>query len=106
VLQFFNDPRTKNLAFSREQEQVGNPFSITINSVSHLSPSLIPIHASSSSPAAPLPTLVFTGESSHYATDTEVRGRVSLTPDNQVRWTFIIAYGGQDRWTLEGVQVS
>lgn len=36
-----------------------------------------------------------------------IRGCVRLTTDDppQVRWTFVVRYGGADRWQLEGVQV-
>ena len=62
-------------------------------------------------PVSPdLPVLYFSGVSQGYAGSYRrpaigVRGTVSLVPGGrEVRWRFVIAYGGQDQWQLEGVQ--
>ncbi|KDE07732.1 hypothetical protein MVLG_02005 [Microbotryum lychnidis-dioicae p1A1 Lamole] len=34
-----------------------------------------------------------------------IRGTVSITPDNEVHWQYIIRYSGQDQWLMNGVQV-
>jgi hypothetical protein len=34
-----------------------------------------------------------------------IRGNVWLTYDDDVRWRYVISYGGEDRWHLEGVQL-
>lgn len=48
-----------------------------------------------------LPPLRFTGKSRYGGNDIEgqsTRGEVVVTPDHQVRWTWTVRYGGQDRW--------
>ena len=56
-----------------------------------------------------LPVLYFSGFSRgyelHYQPLIRVRGCASLIPGaREVRWRFIINYGGRDQWQLEGVQ--
>ncbi len=56
-----------------------------------------------------LPVLFFSGYSrgngSPHGAAIGVRGRASLVPGGrEVRWRFIIHYGGHDQWQLEGVQ--
>jgi hypothetical protein len=48
-----------------------------------------------------LPPLKFSGRG--YAGEIEgdghaMRGEVVITPDHQVKWTWVVTYGGQDRW--------
>ncbi|SCV73544.1 BQ2448_7470 [Microbotryum intermedium] len=38
-------------------------------------------------------------------TQRSIRGTVSMTPDHEVHWQFIIRYSGQDQWLMNGVQV-
>ena len=53
-----------------------------------------------------VPPLFFSGTSvSAMLMRTRVRGSVWITPDRQIAWHYIIAYGGEDRWSLRGVQV-
>ncbi|GAA96145.1 uncharacterized protein L969DRAFT_14343 [Mixia osmundae IAM 14324] len=55
-----------------------------------------------------LPVLYFSGVSGGhgaYRPQTRVKGRVSLMPGaREVRWRWIVNYGGSDRWQLDGVQ--
>ena len=56
-----------------------------------------------------LPPLYFSGTSQGYGGSVRpligVRGRVNLCPGGrEVRWRFLISYGGGDQWQLEGVQ--
>ncbi|OCL02427.1 hypothetical protein AOQ84DRAFT_434385 [Glonium stellatum] len=55
-----------------------------------------------------LPMLYFSGTSGGHRSRRPliaVRGTVSLLPGGrQVRWRFLISYGGADQWQLEGVQ--
>lgn len=56
-----------------------------------------------------LPMLYFSGMSrgfdGAYRPPIGVRGSVSLVPGGrEVRWRFLINYGGEDQWQLEGVQ--
>lgn len=56
-----------------------------------------------------LPAIQFCGSSTNgsQVRVSEIRGQVSLTTDDppQVRWTWIVRYGGEDRWRLEGIQI-
>jgi hypothetical protein len=56
-----------------------------------------------------LPVLYFSGisraHSGIHRPVVGVRGRASLVPEGrEVRWLFVISYGGQDQWQLQGVQ--
>lgn len=53
-----------------------------------------------------VPQLFFSGTSvSAMMMRTRLRGSVWMTPDRQIAWHYIISYGGEDRWSLRGVQV-
>lgn len=48
-----------------------------------------------------LPPLKFTGKSRYGGGDIEgqsIRGEVCLTPDREVRFTWVVRYAGEDRW--------
>lgn len=34
-----------------------------------------------------------------------IRGSVSRTPEGEVFWSYIIRYGGEDKWKMQGIQI-
>ena len=55
-------------------------------------------------PDTPHPTLYFSGTSTG-PNGSLFRGSVRMLDDGQRWWTFVIRYGGSDRWQTEGVEV-
>ena len=65
---------------------------------------LTPTCARPSTSSSTLPRIHFSGTSTSPVPST-VKGSARLSPDGQVRVTYVIAYGGTDRWRLEGIQI-
>ncbi|KAL7414372.1 hypothetical protein BDY24DRAFT_414577 [Mrakia frigida] len=67
---------------------------------------LVPTCARPSATSSTLPRIHFSG-TSNSPVQSEVRGNVRLTNDNppQVRVTYVISYGGSEKWKLEGMQM-
>lgn len=38
-------------------------------------------------------------------THRSIRGTVSMTPDNEVHWQYMIRYSGRDQWLMNGIQI-
>lgn len=90
-------------------EAVGNYMKMELKFGLHGDAQNLP-HVRSNLPASDLlPPVDFSGASTNGAQVrvSDIRGQISLTPDDppQVRWTWMVRYGGEDRWRLDGVQI-
>lgn len=84
------------------------PTDATPRTDAFFAPLLVP--APSVVPASATPPLYFEGSFSNtfaasQMLDRSIRGSVRLNFEGAVCWSFIIRYGGEDQWMMQGVQV-
>lgn len=100
----------------RELEMDSPP---TTDSIDLLPEEEIPYQKNTAFSESSTPTLSFIGTSEPLAfsgtftssthpsimAERSIRGTVSRTPDGEVFWSYIIRYGGEDKWRMQGIQI-